>query len=217
MEREAAAAREVGSHGGGIGALAGVSRWGFLLCATVAVSYGLWALYGSGARTFDLDVTRELEHEGAAQPSRSVGPLPLAPGMNPMRAVLHASHAPVGSTRMQYEISLEDASGRRLWEAEGFFGSQQDNASVVMTRTSLATFDVAHPGDHYVRLRTTGSTMDDLREARIELRRQVLVVDARIPWGFGLAAAAFLLTSLAASRFRLRTARAVDESPRRAA
>ncbi len=217
MERERAAASGLPPHGQPRSALARWSGWGFLPCAAVAVGYGLWALYGSGVRVLSLDVTHAMEYVSAAPDAPRYGPLRLDPGMNPMRAVLRAAYAPVGSTRLRYEVALEDAGGARQWEAASFFGSRNDEASIVMTRTSLATYDVPQEGDYYVRVHSSGSSMDDLREASLELRRNVLPVDARIPWGFGLAALAFLVTSLVAERLRPGSPRSAGESPRRAA
>ncbi len=217
MERKRAAASGNPPHGQPRSASARWSGWGFLLCAAVAVGYGLWALYGSGARVLNLEVTHAMEYVSTAPDAPRYGPLRLDPGMNPMRAVLGAAHAPVGSTRLHYELALEDAGGTHLWEARSFFGSRDDKASIVTTRTSLATFDVPRAGDYYVRVHSSGSSMDDLREATLELRRNVLPVDARIPWGFGLAALAFLISSLVAARVGPGSRRATGESPRRAA
>jgi hypothetical protein len=45
-------------------------------------------------------------------------------------------------------------------------------------------------------------SVDDLRAASLELRRNALPVDPRIPWGFGLGALACLIANLVASRRR---------------
>jgi hypothetical protein len=163
--------------------------WGFVACAAVAMGYGLWTLYGSGGRLASLDAMRPIE-----------APVVLDPSMNPLRAVLHAAYAPVGSTRLRYEVELVDSAGTSVWEKRGALGNKDDEASIVMTHTSLADFDVARPGTHLVRVRFTDSSMDDLRQATLELRRNVVRVDTRITWGFGLAALACLAASLLGSR-----------------
>jgi hypothetical protein len=198
MEREHEAANSQHPHARPPSVVARWSSWGFILFAGVAIGYGLWALYGSGKPVFKLDVTGELGRTDV--PEARIGPIPLAPSLNPMRAILHASHAPVGSTRLGYEVSLEDAAGHVEWEATGSFGSRDDEASIVMTQTSLATFEVPRAGDYFIRIRPSGASMDDLRSGMLELRRGVAIVDARIPWGFGLAALVCLIASLITRR-----------------
>jgi len=168
---------------------------GFVACAAIAIGYGLWALYGSGTRIAALDVP-----DGGPGSSALLGPIALEPGMNPLRAVLRAGHAPVGSTRIRYEIEMADAAGRRMWARDGAIGTRDDEASIVWTTTSLSTFDVVTPGDHVVRVRFADGSMDDLRKATIELRRNVARVDTRLTWGFGLAAVGLLLVALALRR-----------------
>jgi hypothetical protein len=176
--------------------LANWSHGGFLLCAGVALGYGLWAARGSGRPVQTTDVTREMESALGSPVGNRVGNVHLEPGMSPLRAVLHAWRTPVGSSRLHYEVALEDSAEAVVWECSGFFGSRDEEASLVITQTSLATFDVPREGDYHLRVRTFGASMDDLREARIELRRNVSRVDERIPWGFGIAALACLVTSL---------------------
>jgi hypothetical protein len=174
------------------------SGWGFLLCAAVAIGYGLWTLYGSGTRVVILDATAQV----SGAPSGALGPISLDPRMNPMRAVLRSAYAPMGSTRIRYEVELLDAAGVRLLEAHGAFGSSDDDASIVRTTTSLGDFRLARPGACFVRVRMADGSMDDLREATLELRRNVARVDPRIPWGFGLAAIVCLVVNLVVSRRR---------------
>ncbi len=180
------------------------SGWGLLVCAVIAIGYGLGTLYGSGTRALTLDVTRELEGARGSSTDARLGPFHLEPGMNPLRFILNASHAPLGSSRRRYELALEDDSGRALWNAKGSLGSRDDEASIVLTRTSLATFDVPKAGGYYVRVRGSGASMDDLRAATLELRRGVTRVDARIPWTFGVAAFLCLLARLFATNRRPR-------------
>jgi hypothetical protein len=185
---------------------------GFAVCAAIAIGYGLWALYGSGSELASLDVP------GAGRGSSAVlGPIALEPRMNPLRAVLRAAHAPVGSARIRYEIELVDASGRPSWERKGSIGSHDDEASIVWTTTSLALFDVATAGEHFVRVRFADRGMDDLREAKVELRRNVTQVDARIPWSFGLASFACLIASVVLSHRRPWPHRPLENAPRAAA
>lgn len=202
MERERRAAREQGLTGMPPDPFARWSGWGFLVCALVATGYGVGALYGSGTRALAIDVTRELEGARGTSTEARLGPFKLEPAMNPLRFVLNASHAPLGSSRRKYDLSLEDAAGASLWRSTGSLGSHDDDASIVITRTGLVTFDVPRAADYYVRVRGSGSSMDDLRAATLELRRGVTRIDPRIPWGFGLAALAFLVTKLVASRRR---------------
>ena len=68
------------------------------------------------------------------------------------------------------------------------------------TTESLGDFRLAQPGGYFVRARFTEDGMDDLRAATLELRRNVLPVDARIPWGFGIAAVVCLIVSHVVAR-----------------
>jgi len=137
--------------------------------------------------------------------------------MNPLRAVLHAAYAPVGSTRLRYEIELVDAAGLRLWEKHGALGNKDDEASLVKTTTSLGDFDLAQAGAYFVRVRMAGGSMDHLRAATLELRRNVVRVDPRVTWGFGLAALACLILNLVASRRQSWPYRPAEEERRQAA
>ena len=178
----------------------------------LAIGYGLWALYGSGSKLSTLVVP-------GAGPGAStrLGPIALEPGMSPLRAILRAGHAPVGSTRIRYQIELVDPSGGRCWMREGSIGSRDDEASIVWTTTSLSTFDVATKGAHLVHVRFADGSMDDLREASVELRRNVARADRRVTWGFGLAAAGLLVTHLVIARRRPWSYRPAEGAPRAAA
>src|SRR5262245_61564161 len=87
---------------------------GFLLCAAVAIGYGLWGLYGSGQRLMVLDAAGSADGSTAA-----LDPVALDPAMSPMRAVLRASYAPVGLTRTPYRVELVGPSGESVWVHEG--------------------------------------------------------------------------------------------------
>jgi hypothetical protein len=202
MERERRSARAEELAGVPPDPLARWSGWAFLVCALVATGYAFGALYGSGTRALAIDVTRELEGARGTSTEARLGPYRLEPVMNPLRFILNASHAPLGSSRRRYDLSLEDAAGASLWRSTGSLGSHDDDASIVITRTGLVTFDVPRAGDYYVRVRGSGSSMDDLRAATLELRRGVTRIDTRIPWGFGLAALACLVANLVTSRRR---------------
>jgi len=191
------------------GILLASSGWGFLVCAAVAIGYGLWALYGSGSSVANFDAMDE-----ATVRAHTLGPIHLDPTMNPLRAVLDATYAPVGSTRARYEVELLDAAGRRLWGRRGAFGNKDDDASVVMTTTSLGDFALSRPGAYFVRARMVNSGMDDLRRATLLLRRNVVPVDPRIPWGFGLAALLCLGVNLFASRLQPWPYRLEGQAPR---
>ncbi len=191
------------------------SGWGFLICAAAAIGYGVWALYASGRPVVRLDATDSSGSVASAPtaspqpsgtrpgpPAHALGPITLESKMNPLRAVLRAAHAPVGSTRLRYEIELEDASGRQLWKKQTALGNQDGDASIVETTTSLGDFEITRPGDYYVRVRIAEGSMDDLRKATLELRRNVVRPNPRITWGFGLIAVACLIVTLVASRHR---------------
>jgi len=185
---------------------------GFLICAAVAIGYGLWALYGSGSEV------ETLEMPGPGRGSSAVlGPILIEPGMNPLRAVLRAAHAPVGSTRLRYEIEMVDPAGRTVWIKRAALGSTDDEASIIWTTTGVAVFDVTTVGEHFVRVHFADRGMDDLREAKVELRRNVAPVDARIPWGFGLASLACLIVGIVASHRRRWPYHPAEEGPRAAA
>jgi hypothetical protein len=197
--------------------LARWSAWGFLVCALIAIGFGVGALYGSGSRALAIDVTRELEGARGGSTNVRLGPYRLEPGMNPLRFILNASHAPLGSARRRYDLALEDAKGATFWRSSGSLGSHGDAATLVMTRTSLVTFEVPRADDYFVRVRGSGASMDDLRAATLELRRDVTRVDTRIPWGFGIAAIACLLANLVAALRRPRALELVGRERERAA
>ena len=167
-----------------------VSRWTFVVFAGVTVGYSVWALYGSGQRLSLVDVQRL---PGAAA-------VELSPAMNPVRIVLHVGYAPAGTTRIHYEAALSGPGGDRMWEARGTIGSRDDEATFIRHAASLGTVTVAEPGVHALSIRFGGGSMDDVREARIELRRNVARVDPRVAWGGGLLAAASLLGALLTPR-----------------
>jgi hypothetical protein len=177
-----------------------VTTWAFPVCAAVAIGYSVWALYGSGTRVVSLEATAAASASvspgapAGAEPG-VLGPISLDPAMNPLRALLRAAYAPVGSNRLRYEVELVDAAGLRLWEKRGALGNKDDQASLMMTTASLGEFDVARAGTYFVRVRTAGGSRDDLRAATLELRRNVVRADARIPGAFGLAALACLIAS----------------------
>lgn len=173
-----------------------LSGWCFLMCAAVAIGYGLWTLYGSGRTVSTLDLASA---EGAAS-CPTFGPVSLTPEMNPLRAVLRTGFAPVGSLRLRYEIALNGPGGRTAWDKRGFLGSSDDDASIVSTTDRLLDFEVAQPGEYTIQALFPGGSMDDLREATIELRRNVARPNGRVVWGFALAAAASLAVSIVASR-----------------
>jgi hypothetical protein len=137
--------------------------------------------------------------------------------MSPMRAVLRVGYAPVGSRRTRYRVELLDPAGRAAWVREGAVGNKDDDASFVRVTTSLGAFDVAAAGPHIVRVRFEAGTMDDLREATVELRRNVVRVDTRITWSFGLAACVRLVTHLVLGRRQPWPYRSPGEAPRAAA
>ena len=163
-----------------------VSRWAFVLGAGIAAGHVVWALYGSGERVTMLDVH---DMPGAAT-------VELSPAMSPLRVVLHAGYAPMGSSRLRYEAALDAPGGDRVWQTSGAVGSRDDEASFVHQTVVLGTIPVAEPGVHALSIRFGGASMDDLREARLELRRNVAAVDRRLAWGGGLMAFAGLLGSL---------------------
>ena len=163
-----------------------VSRWALVLGVGVALGHVVWALYGSGERMAMLDVHQV--PEAAA--------LDLSAAMSPLRVVLHAGYAPVGSSRLRYEAALDAPDGQRVWEATGRVGSGDDEASFVRQTMVLGTVEIAEPGVHRLSIRFGGSSMDDLREARLELRRNVAAVDPRVAWGGGMLAIGGLLGSL---------------------
>ena len=82
---------------------------------------------------------------------------------------------------------------------------------------AAASVPAAAPGAHVVRVRFADGSMDDLRGATIELRRKVARVDARVTWGFGLAAVGPLIAALALSRGRPWPCRDTEGVPRAAA
>jgi hypothetical protein len=173
--------------------------WCFVILTAAALAYGLWAINNSGQPLGSFDVTRA-GREGAGAAPATFGPVQLAADMNPLRVVLHAGHAPVGSTRIRYTIALVGENGQRLWEQHGSLGSSDDDASIVWTTRSLAVFDVLQPGPHRFEVRFDDRSMDDLREARLDVRRNATSANPAWLWGLVGAAAASLIVSLVLGR-----------------
>jgi hypothetical protein len=191
--------------------LAAWTGWAFVLCTAVTIGYGLWTVYGSGTRIVLLNL---LDGTKAGSPSSTspppdigpinipLGPIGLAKEMNPLRAVLRAAYAPVGSTRIQYQLTIVDDADKPVLEKDGVLGNPNDHAPLVRTTTSLGDFTLVRPRAYFVRVRMAGGSTDNLRGATLELRSNVLPVDARIPWGFGILALGCLILNRVASRGR---------------
>lgn len=202
--------------------LIAIGGWGFVLFAAAAVGYGLWALYGSGESVANFDVRPEAavgppRAPAGEPPCLTFGPVALDPSLNPHRAVLRAGYAPVGSQRVRYEIAMKDRDGRALWDERGALGNKDDEASFVRTTESLLEFDVESGGIYTFEVRYPEGSMDDLREASLELRGAIVRVDGRITWTLGLLAFACLVLNLVASRNQPHPYRMPDEELREAA
>jgi hypothetical protein len=100
-----------------------------------------------------------------------------------------------------------------FWRVTGRLGGR--SARIVLTRAKLEPFDVPRAGEYYVRVRGSGASMDDLRAATLELKRNVSRVAPHLPWTFALAAAACLIVNLFAVIRRPRTV--AEASPSRRA
>jgi len=137
---------------------------------------------------------------GMPEACPTFGPIPLSPAMSPMRAILRTTFAPLGSARMRYEIALANAAGQSVWEQRSLIGSSSDDASIVRTTDRVMDFDIKTAGEYQVLVRFEAGSMDDLREATLELRRNVAQPDPRLTWGFGIAAALCLAATIVASR-----------------
>lgn len=186
--------------------LPAIGSWGFVVCAAVAVGYGLWALYGSGESVGTFDVRpgsadgRHVTADVADPSCPTFGPIALDSKSGPFRAVLHTGRAPIGSLRPRYEVAMLDGAGRTLWDKRGSLGSKDDAASFVRTASSLIEFEIEASGSYTFQVSFDEASMDDLREATLELRGGIVRVDPRITWGFGLAAIACLIVSMVSSR-----------------
>jgi len=177
-----------------------LSGWCFVACATIAVGYGLWALYGSGESVATFDVRPDAATAPAAPVCLTYGPVALDPSLNPFRAVLRTGYAPLGSERLGYEVAMKDAAGVTRWDERGSLGSRDDEASFVRATASLLEFEIERAGTYTFEVQFPGGSMDDLREATLELRGGIVRVDPRITWGFGLAAFGCLVVTLVTSR-----------------
>ena len=179
------------------------TAWCTVLCAAVAIGYSLWAAHGSGHLVASIQVAGQgagvpPSTNGAACPS--FGPVPLSPAMNPLRAVLHTEYAPFGATRLRYEIALSGSDGPTLWDERGVLGSESDDAPTVIATHRLLDFEIPEQGEYSLQASFPGTSLDDLREASLEIRGNVAHADPRITWGFGLASAASLIAYLLSSR-----------------
>jgi hypothetical protein len=201
--------------------------WCFVLCTTVAVAYGLWVLYGTGTPVVSLDLLQHGKPAAAPAPDADFGPIniPLGPiglarEMNPLRAVLRTAFAPIGGTRIHYQIAIVDDADQPVLESQGDLERHEENTPIVRATTNLGDFRLTRQCPYFVRAQTTGGSLDDLRGAKLELRRNTLPVDARIPWAAGLAALAFLIANRIAARAATppgRTAREAAQDEERAA
>jgi hypothetical protein len=201
------------------------SGWGFLLCAGAAVGHVLWTLSGSGEPAVSLDVMAAATPGGsvpapgakpheALETCRTFGPVTLTPAMNPIRAVLATGYTPVGASRARFQIALLDDRGQTLWDRRGVLGGASDDANFVTSTTRLVDFTVERRGAYVFEVGFPEGSQDDLREARIELRRGAAPVDRRVTWGFGLAALACLLVNLLSPRSEWYPNSIVREDPR---
>lgn len=183
------------------------SGWGFLLCAGVVAGHVVWTLYASSEPAMALDVITAAPtgapavagHE-TAETCRTFGPFTLTPSMNPIRAVLATGYTPVGAKRSRFQVALLDDRGRAVWDRRGVIGGSGDDANFVTSDTRLVDFTIERPGTYSFEVGFPEGSQDDLREARIELRRSAAPFDPRITWGFGLAALACLLVNLLSPR-----------------
>jgi hypothetical protein len=186
------------------------SGWGFLLCAGVVAGHVAWTLYASSEPVVMLDVIAAATGGSTSPPSasshepiescRTFGPIHLTPAMNPIRAVLATGYTPVGANRTPFRIALLDDQGRAVWDRHGVVGGSDENANFVSSDTRLVDFRVERPGTWFFEVGFPEGSQDDLREARIELRRDAPPFDPRVTGGFGLAALACLLVSLLSPR-----------------
>ena len=186
-------------------------RWsglGVLLFAGIAIGYAGWSMYGATEPTAILDVVgavaanpgpppmRRPGSVAATESCRLFGPIFLTPAMNPIRADLEAGYSPVGRTRGSFMIAMLDANGRTLWERRGTIGSPRDDGTFVTSSAQLVDFSIDHAGGYTFEVGFPEGSLDDLREARIEIRRARSPIDHRVTWGFGLASLACLLVNL---------------------
>ena len=187
--------------------------WAFWVCAAVAVACGLWTFYGTGARVVSLDL---LPHGSAAAATPAAdadfGPVDIPLGRirfarptNALRAVLRSSFAPIGGTRIHYQIAIVDDADQPVLDCQGVLERHDENAPIVRATTRLGDLRLTRQRAYFVRVQTTGRSLDDLRGATLELRRNALPVDARIPWASGLGALVFLIANRIAARGTTRT------------
>jgi len=189
--------------------------WGFLVCAAIAIGYGLWSRYGSGETLASVDVIAAAatstgppapasRHASAprepVETCRTFGPIVLTRDMDPIRAVLATGYTPLGASRARFAITMLDAGGNPVWDRRGVIGGTENDASFVTSATALVDFSIEKSGGYTFEVAFPEGSLDDLREARIELHRAVTHSDSRITWGFGLAALACLLVNLLSPR-----------------
>ena len=196
------------------------TAWACALFTAGAIGYGLWMHYGTGTRIVLLTVFQRVPGAAAPQADADFGPISIPFGpiglsseMNPLRATLRATCIAVGSTRIHYRIAIVDDGDQSVLEGEGALGGPVDQGATLRTTTNLGEFRLQRPCAYFVRLQTTGRSADDLRSATLELRRNVVPADGRIPWAAGACALACLIGNRIAARHRPRPAAADREEP----
>ncbi len=172
------------------GAWRAVSLVAFLVCTFAAALYPLWATSWSGAdvRSFDVREGSSITLLGltwthASPLAHEVGPVHLAPAMNPVRVLAHVGFSPLAAGRPTCRVAMRDDAGNVLWsEAHGFgAGTSNRNARRANTATvPISTFAVAREGDYTFAVDVDARRDDAIQDLRLEVRRNVASVDWRL-------------------------------------
>jgi hypothetical protein len=197
------------------------TAWACALFTAGALGYGLWMHYGTGTRIVMLPLFQRVP--GAAVPQTDAdfgpisipfGPIGLSSEMNPLRATLRATCIRIGEARIHYRIAIVDDGDQPVLETEGALDGPERHGTTLKTTTNLGEFRLQRACAYFVRLQATGRSMDDLRAATLELRRNVVPADGRIPWAAGACALACLIGNRIAARDRSRPAAPDRETSR---
>jgi len=192
----------------------------FVLFVAAGVGHALMALYGSGQPVARLEVQHGsivslpgVTISPSGPRATQVGPIELSPSMNPLRIVLHAGYTPRAGNRIRYRTAMLAADGTTVWEQQGFLDGGEEASSVDASHV-VRTFDVRAPGLYAFEIEFGFMTLDDLRTASLEVRRNVQPVNRTWVTLCTVLAAAALVVNLAT---RPPAAAAIRAPERRAA
>lgn len=179
--------------------------WLLLLAVAVGMGYAIYVLKFSGASV----ATFPIEAGGGSVSERALGPVPLEPGMSPVRANLSVALSTKRSGRqlVDYEVSMHDAGGARVWREDGSYrkSGRDSNRRSYRTRdmgTSVQLWDVASAGDYRFEVALRPRSGVDLKSATLDVRRNVATFDFRIVTGVAVLGVLGILLAVIGGRSR---------------